>query len=154
MQTRVTLVVNNPDAMEALGEQIASALEAGDMVMLHGPLGAGKTTLTRGLGRGLGATGTIQSPTFVLAREHRTERGPRLVHIDAYRLGSAVELDDLDIDFAHQIAVVEWPRDFLNEDTATVLKLEIAPNPDTEQRAVHITWQNPKWGFLSKLRLP
>lgn len=154
MQTQSTVVVNNPDAMEALGEQIASALEAGDRVILHGPLGAGKTTLTRGLGRGLGAAGTIQSPTFVLARTHRTAKGPRLVHIDAYRLGSAVELEDLDIDFANQIAVVEWPRDFLNEDAATVLELEIVPNPDTEQRVVHLSWQNPKWDFLSKLRLP
>lgn len=79
--------VPDADAMEALGERIGAQLRAGDAVLLIGPLGAGKTTLTRGIGRALGARGTVQSPTFVLARTHRTAAGPDLQHVDAYRLG-------------------------------------------------------------------
>ena len=92
--------------MESLGSQLSHYLKAGDVVLLEGELGAGKTTFTRGLGEGLNAKGTVQSPTFVLASTHRTEAGPQLVHVDAYRLGSAVELDDLDIDFARSIVVI------------------------------------------------
>ncbi|MDO9397672.1 MAG: tRNA (adenosine(37)-N6)-threonylcarbamoyltransferase complex ATPase subunit type 1 TsaE, partial [Herbiconiux sp.] len=94
--------------MHALGVEIAGLLEAGDVVLLSGDLGAGKTTFTRGLGEGLGVRGPVTSPTFVLARTHPSlVGGPALVHVDAYRLGSALELDDLDIDFAHSVVVVE-----------------------------------------------
>lgn len=151
LPTSVTLSVATPEEMEQLGERIALVLEAGDRVMLHGPLGAGKTTLTRGIGRALGAQGTIQSPTFVLARTHRTRLGPRLVHIDAYRLGSATELDDLDIDFANQIAVVEWPRDFMDQHSQSTLTLALEPDPTTEHRVVRLSWQHPKWDFLADL---
>ncbi len=95
-----TREISSPEAMEALGEEMGRMLRPGDMVVLTGPLGAGKTTLTRGIGRGLGVRGPIQSPTFVLARTHPSLiGGAPLVHVDAYRLGSAAELDDLDIDF-------------------------------------------------------
>ncbi|RII96871.1 tRNA (adenosine(37)-N6)-threonylcarbamoyltransferase complex ATPase subunit type 1 TsaE, partial [Clavibacter michiganensis subsp. insidiosus] len=81
----------------------------GDLVVLSGPLGAGKTTFTRGLGDGLGVRGPVTSPTFVLARTHPSlVDGPPLVHVDAYRLADARELDDLDIDFARSVVVVEW----------------------------------------------
>ena len=85
---------------EALGERLADGLGAGDLVVLTGPLGAGKTVLVRGLARGLGVTGAVTSPTFVIAREHRAGRdgGVPLVHVDAYRLGGPAELDDLDLD--------------------------------------------------------
>ncbi|WP_461471318.1 tRNA (adenosine(37)-N6)-threonylcarbamoyltransferase complex ATPase subunit type 1 TsaE [Microbacterium sp. HJ5] len=97
--------------MEALGEQIGRMLRPGDLVVLTGPLGAGKTTLTRGIGAGLGVRGPVQSPTFVLARTHPSlAGGTPLVHVDAYRLGSAAELDDLDIDFDASAVVVEWGR--------------------------------------------
>lgn len=100
-----------PDAMEALGEEMGRMLRPGDLVVLTGPLGAGKTTLTRGIGRGLGVRGPIQSPTFVLARTHPSlVGGAPLVHVDAYRLGSAAELDDLDIDFDGSVVIVEWGR--------------------------------------------
>jgi tRNA threonylcarbamoyl adenosine modification protein YjeE len=104
-----TRQVGAASEMEQLGREIGAALEAGDVVVLTGPLGAGKTTLTRGIGAGLGIRGPVQSPTFVLARTHPSlVGGPPLVHVDAYRLGSAVELDDLDIDVAGSVVVVEW----------------------------------------------
>jgi tRNA threonylcarbamoyl adenosine modification protein YjeE len=104
-----TRTIENPDQMHELGLELGKALRAGDVLVLTGPLGAGKTTLTRGIGEGLGVRGPVTSPTFVLARTHPSlVDGPPLVHVDAYRLNSAVELDDLDIDFAHSVVVVEW----------------------------------------------
>ena len=99
------------DEMEALGHRIGASLVAGELVVLTGPLGAGKTTFTRGLAEGLGVRGPVQSPTFVIARTHPSlvGRAP-LVHVDAYRLGSAAELDDLDLDLDHSVVVVEWGR--------------------------------------------
>ena len=104
----IELVVPDADAMEALGARLAPLLRAGDLVQLDGELGAGKTTLTRGLGAALGAREAITSPTFVLAREHPTASGTPLVHVDAYRLATAAELEDLDLDWEHAIVVVEW----------------------------------------------
>jgi tRNA threonylcarbamoyl adenosine modification protein YjeE len=103
-------------ATEELGERLARILRAGDLVVLTGPLGAGKTTLTRGLGRGLGVRGQVASPTFVLARTHPAlaAGAAPLVHVDAYRLGSAAELDDLDIDYARSVTVVEWGSGMLD----------------------------------------
>ncbi|MFT4157277.1 MAG: tRNA (adenosine(37)-N6)-threonylcarbamoyltransferase complex ATPase subunit type 1 TsaE [Microbacterium sp.] len=97
--------------MEQLGAAVGSTLEAGDLLILTGPLGAGKTTFTRGLAEGLGVRGPVQSPTFVIARTHPSlvGRAP-LVHVDAYRLGSADELDDLDLDLARSVIVIEWGR--------------------------------------------
>ncbi len=104
----VTLSIANPESMARLGALLAAQLRAGDTVLLTGELGAGKTTLTRGLGAALGVRGTVTSPTFVLARTHPRLDGPPLVHVDAYRLTDAAELDDLDLDFAGAIVVVEW----------------------------------------------
>lgn len=99
------------DAMENLGLRIGEQLQPGDLLVLTGPLGAGKTTFTRGLAEGLGVRGPVQSPTFVIARTHPSLiGGAPLVHVDAYRLGSAAELDDLDIDFARSVVVIEWGR--------------------------------------------
>lgn len=104
----VHLTITDPDAMEKLGARIAAGLTAGDIVLLTGELGAGKTTLTRGLGAALDVRGAVTSPTFVLARTHPRRDGAPLVHVDAYRLTDARELDDLDLDFAASITVVEW----------------------------------------------
>src|SRR5690606_13620838 len=94
------LVVDTPDAMHEIGMRLGRKLIAGDLIILTGPLGAGKTTLTRGIGEGLGVRGPVQSPTFVIARTHPSlvERAP-LIHVDAYRLSHSDELDDLDLDF-------------------------------------------------------
>ena len=103
------LEVADPDAMHELGQRLGSVLRAGDLVVLTGPLGAGKTTLTRGIGEGLGVRGPVQSPTFVLARTHPSLiGGAPLVHLDAYRLNDATELDDLDLDFEGSVVVAEW----------------------------------------------
>jgi tRNA threonylcarbamoyladenosine biosynthesis protein TsaE len=104
----VTLEISDPTAMARLGALLATHLRGGDTVLLTGRLGAGKTTLTRAIGAALGVRGTVTSPTFVLARTHPRADAPSLVHVDAYRLCDAAELDDLDLDFAGSIVVVEW----------------------------------------------
>ena len=101
--------IGDPDAMHELGVRLGKRLRAGDLLILTGPLGAGKTTLTRGIGEGLGVRGPVTSPTFVLARTHPSlVDGPPLVHVDAYRLADAEELDDLDLDFERSVVVAEW----------------------------------------------
>ncbi|GGU09308.1 tRNA (adenosine(37)-N6)-threonylcarbamoyltransferase complex ATPase subunit type 1 TsaE [Nocardioides albus] len=99
------------DAMFELGRRVAALVDAGDVLVLSGGLGAGKTTFTKGLGAGLGVRGEVTSPTFVIARVHpSTVGGPELVHVDAYRLGGIEELDDLDLDtdLDDAVTVVEW----------------------------------------------
>ncbi|MFE5671153.1 tRNA (adenosine(37)-N6)-threonylcarbamoyltransferase complex ATPase subunit type 1 TsaE [Agromyces sp. NPDC056523] len=104
------------EAMEALGRELGRLLRAGDLVVLTGPLGAGKTTLTRGIGEGLRVRGPVQSPTFVLARTHPSLVGAApLVHVDAYRLSGAAELEDLDLDFANSVVVAEWGAGLLDD---------------------------------------
>jgi tRNA threonylcarbamoyladenosine biosynthesis protein TsaE len=98
-------------ATRTIGLHLAERLRPGDLVILSGELGAGKTTFTQGLAEGLGVRGPITSPTFVLARVHPSlVGGPALVHVDAYRLGSLAELDDLDLDTSidDSVTVVEW----------------------------------------------
>jgi tRNA threonylcarbamoyladenosine biosynthesis protein TsaE len=120
--------VDVPDAsaMEAFGRELAAGLRAGDLVLLTGLLGAGKTTLTRGIGDGLGVRGPVQSPTFVLARTHpNLAGGPPLVHVDAYRLDSALLLDDLDLDFDRSVVVVEWGAGLLDDVSESWLEVVI-----------------------------
>lgn len=95
-----------PAATETLGRRVATLLRGGDLLLLDGPLGAGKTTFTRGLAAELGVRGPVTSPTFVIAREHPplSEPGLRLVHVDAYRLSGWAELDDLDLDVDRDVA--------------------------------------------------
>lgn len=107
----VVAEVPDADAMRALGRALAPLLRAGDLLIASGDLGAGKTTFTQGLGEGLGVEGPIISPTFVLARVHRSlTGGPALVHADAYRLGGFAELEDLDLEesLADSVTVIEW----------------------------------------------
>lgn len=112
MSSQIVREVETADAMVELGRLLGMRLRAGDVVLLSGDLGAGKTTLMRGVGEGLGVRGPITSPTFVIARRHPSEvGGPALVHADAYRLGSAAEFDDLDLDVDDSVVCVEWGRD-------------------------------------------
>ena len=107
----MTLRLPDTDATIELGRRLGGLLRAGDLVVLTGGLGAGKTTLTRGLGEGLGVRGPVTSPTFVIARVHPSlVGGPLLVHADAYRLGGVAELDDLDLDadVEESVTIVEW----------------------------------------------
>lgn len=112
----IALEIATPEAMEALGRRLGAKLRAGDLVVLVGDLGAGKTTLTRGIGAAMGIRGPVTSPTFVLSRVHppRSGEGAPLVHIDGYRLAGSRELDDLDIDWDGSVAVVEWGEGLLD----------------------------------------
>ncbi|WP_394278727.1 tRNA (adenosine(37)-N6)-threonylcarbamoyltransferase complex ATPase subunit type 1 TsaE [Microbacterium sp.] len=112
--------------MEQLGRDLGAVLQPGDLVVLTGPLGAGKTTLTRGIGAGLGVRGPVQSPTFVIARTHPSEvGGAPLVHVDAYRLGSPAELDDIGLDLERSVTIVEWGRDMVDGLADTWWEIEI-----------------------------
>lgn len=161
------LTIETPAAMAELGARLAARLDAGDLIALNGELGAGKTTLTRGLGAALGVRGAVTSPTFVLARTHPREHGAPLVHVDAYRLSSAIELDDLDIDYAASITVVEWGAGMLDGISDSWLEIDIVrpsaragegadaeTDPDDEPalpRQVTITGHGPRWADLSDL---
>lgn len=134
-------------AMRALGRRIAARLRPGDLVILSGPLGAGKTTLTQGIGEGLGVRGPITSPTFVIARVHPTESdGPALVHADAYRLGGADELDDLDLDsgLGESVTVVEWGEGVAEDLAEDRLEVTIARRPD-DTRGIALTGIGARW---------
>ncbi len=120
------LTIATPEEMEELGVRLAGRLQAGDLVALNGELGAGKTTLTRGLGRALGVRGRVTSPTFVLARTHPRAEGAPLVHVDAYRLSSAADLDDLDLDYQGSIVVVEWAAGMVDAVADSWLEIHIA----------------------------
>jgi tRNA threonylcarbamoyladenosine biosynthesis protein TsaE len=120
--------VASAEHMRALGDRLAALLGPGDLVVLAGPLGAGKTTLVQGIGAGLHVRGPITSPTFVIARLHPSLRGgPDLVHADAYRLGSRIEVDDLDLDadLDHSVTVVEWGEGLVENLAAAHLLIEI-----------------------------
>jgi tRNA threonylcarbamoyladenosine biosynthesis protein TsaE len=152
------LRIETPDDMAALGALLATRLRGGDLVTLNGELGAGKTTLTRGLGEALGVRGAVTSPTFVLARTHPRADGPPLVHVDAYRLSSAIELDDLDIDFEASIVVVEWGEGLLDGITDEWLQLDIerpvggaVTDDGVEARSVTVTGHGDRWADLSWL---
>lgn len=134
--------------MRELGVELAGRLRRGDLVVLSGPLGAGKTTLVQGIAEGLKVRGPITSPTFVIARVHPSLcGGPALVHADAYRLGGRLEVDDLDLDASleESVTVVEWGEDLveaLNEDR---LEIDIVPGGPGDERRVTITGVGPRW---------
>jgi tRNA threonylcarbamoyladenosine biosynthesis protein TsaE len=121
-------VVSTADQMRALGVRLAGLLRAGDLVVLSGPLGAGKTTLAQGIGAGLGVRGNVTSPTFVIARLHPSlQGGPDLVHADAYRLGSRAEVDDLDLDadLRTSVTIVEWGEGLVEDLAPSLLTVGI-----------------------------
>lgn len=147
--------LEDAEETRAFGAELGAALEAGDLVILDGPLGAGKTTFTQGVATGMGVRGRVTSPTFVIAREHRpTGTGPGLVHVDAYRLlgeGSSGdplgELDalDLDTDLTAAVVIAEWGGDLVEQISEHYLHIHIdrksavAQDPESEARI--FTWE-------------
>ena len=135
--------------MRDLGRRLAALLRAGDLVILAGPLGAGKTTLVQGIGAGLGVRGPVTSPTFVIARVHPplAGRGPALVHADAYRLGSFGEVDDLDLDTdaSSAVTVVEWGTGLAEPLAEDRLEITIEPDQDGDMRTVRINGHGARW---------
>lgn len=144
------VTVETAAGMRALGRRLAGLLRAGDLVILNGSLGAGKTTLTQGIGEGLGVRGPVTSPTFVIARVHPSVTGgPDLVHADAYRLASPAEVDDLDLDEAmdSSVTVVEWGgglAEGLAED-----RLEVTITPGEEARTVCFAGHGGRWSAVA-----
>ena len=144
-------VIPTSEDMNELGIKLAGQLNAGDLVILIGQLGAGKTTLTRGVGQGLGVEGNVSSPTFVIARTHKRAGLAPLVHVDAYRLGSPAELDDLDIPFASSIVLVEWGKGLTQDISEHWLEVELVRDTtgETEDRQVKITGFGDRWAGVS-----
>ncbi|MDR0782204.1 MAG: tRNA (adenosine(37)-N6)-threonylcarbamoyltransferase complex ATPase subunit type 1 TsaE [Propionibacteriaceae bacterium] len=139
--------------MHTVGRELAGLTRGGDLVILVGELGAGKTQLAQGIGQGLGVAGPVTSPTFVIARIHRAGAGrPDLVHVDAYRLGSAGEIDDLDLEaeMATAVTVVEWGRGFVEHLSDHWLAIEIrrSDDVDDETREVVIEAVGERWANL------
>lgn len=126
------------DALQEWGADLGALLRAGDLLILGGGLGAGKTTLTQGIARGLGVRGPITSPTFVISRTHPSlVDGPPLVHVDAYRLSGSAELDDVDLDTALEdaVTVVEWGGGIAETLSPQRLELELSGETDRQVRA-------------------
>ena len=146
------ITVTSAEQMRDLGRRLAKLLRAGDLVMLNGELGAGKTTLTRGLGEGLGVRGAVTSPTFVIARVHPSlGDGPPLVHVDAYRLaGGLDEMEDLDLDvsLSDSVIVVEWGEgkvEELTEDRLNVVIHRAVGDTTDEVRQVTVAGFGERW---------
>lgn len=140
-------------AMRDRGAHIARCCRPGDLVILSGDLGAGKTTFVQGMGTGLGVTEQVTSPTFVIARVYPTSTGVDLVHVDAYRLGSTLELDDLDLDsdLASAITVVEWGEgkvEQLSEDRV-VITISRSDSDDDETRVMSVAGFGQRWDVAS-----
>ena len=147
----VELVAASADDTHALGLRVSALLRAGDLLVLSGDLGAGKTTFTQGLGEGLQVRGGVTSPTFVISRVHPSlVGGPPLVHVDAYRLAGLAELDDLDLDTSLEeaVTVVEWGTgvaEALADDRLEVEILRAHADDAGETRTLRLTAVGPRW---------
>lgn len=138
-------VLATAEETHALGRELAAEFRPGDLVVLVGPLGAGKTALTQGIGAGLGVQEPVTSPTFVIARAHRGGRVP-LVHVDAYRLGSVADVDDLDLDAstAESVTVVEWGQGLVERLADEHLEIRLDRRDDDVRTAVLVP-HGPGW---------
>jgi tRNA threonylcarbamoyladenosine biosynthesis protein TsaE len=142
-----------PEATQALGVDLGLLLSTGDVVVLTGELGSGKTTLTQGIAEGMRVRGPVTSPTFVIARVYPPlADGPALVHVDAYRLHGALELDDLDLDadVDDSVTVVEWGHGLAERLAVAYLEVELTVGPG-EVRTASLTGVGVRWGDLGAL---
>ncbi len=133
----LNIITSNAAETKALGKKLGTLLKAGDCVLLAGELGAGKTTFTQGLASALKIKGDVTSPTFVIAREHKSlADGPNLVHVDAYRLSTLAEISQLDLvtDIETAILVVEWGKGLVNDLVAEPIQITIDHNVDDENK--------------------
>lgn len=151
-QLTLPILVEAPTAesMRELGRRLAALLAPGDVLIATGDLGAGKTTLTQGIGAGLAVSGPVISPTFVLSRVHpSTTDGPALVHVDAYRLGSFDELEDLDLEasLADSVTLIEWGGGIAEGLAENRLDIDIRRglDPDDDARLVFLAARGPRW---------
>ena len=143
----VRLTLPTPEQTTAVGTRLAAVLRGGDLVILAGDLGAGKTTFTQGLGEGLGVRGPVTSPTFVISRVHPSlVGGPTLIHVDAYRLGDSAELDDLDLDtdLDQAVTVVEWGSGLAEALSADRLEVTLSRAAD-EVRTMTVSPVGARW---------
>jgi tRNA threonylcarbamoyladenosine biosynthesis protein TsaE len=152
--TGTRIVAGTAEDTRGLGVRLAALLRAGDLLVLSGDLGAGKTTFTQGLGTGLGVRGAVTSPTFVISRVHPSlVGGPALVHVDAYRLGTLAELDDLDLDTSLEeaVTVVEWGAGVAESLAEDRLEVEVrrphgeVVDGDGEARTLHLRGVGARW---------
>jgi tRNA threonylcarbamoyladenosine biosynthesis protein TsaE len=144
-----TLTLPTAADTQAFGARLGAVLRHGDLVVLTGPLGAGKTALVQGIGAGMQVQGRIASPTFVIARVHPpagTDR-PALVHVDAYRLGSLDEVDDLDLDVdaASSVTVVEWGAGLVEQLADSHLEVVLDRASDSETRTATLVAHGGDW---------
>ena len=148
-----SVVLPTAEDTEHFGRRLARQLTAGDLVVLDGPLGAGKTALTRGIAAGLGVQGRVTSPTFIIAREHRAGQRPdggapvAMIHVDAYRLGTSGphaldELDalDLDTDLTEAVVVVEWGEGLVEHLAHRHLRVRLRREPESDVRTADWAW--------------
>jgi tRNA threonylcarbamoyladenosine biosynthesis protein TsaE len=146
----VKITLDSVERTLALGSELGNRLRAGDLVILSGSLGAGKTTMTKGIATGMGVSGRVTSPTFVIARVHRPTsddgRTVPLVHVDAYRLAGAVELDDLDLDTDLDAAavVIEWGEGVAERLSDERLIIDLVRLPD-DTRTASLTAVGDSW---------
>ena len=152
----VIVTIATPEAMHDLGIRLAGLLRPGDVIIATGGLGAGKTTLTQGIGEGLRVDGPVISPTFVLSRIHPSrDGGPALVHVDAYRMADADELADIDLDatLPRSVTLVEWGEGIAEWLSEERLLIDIDRDAGDETRIVTLTGTGPRWaGALEPLR--
>ncbi|WP_283615555.1 tRNA (adenosine(37)-N6)-threonylcarbamoyltransferase complex ATPase subunit type 1 TsaE [Mycolicibacterium poriferae] len=137
----------------ALGASLGRSLRAGDVVVLSGPLGAGKTVLAKGIAQAMDVEGPVISPTFVLARVHRARRAgaPAMVHVDLYRLLDQTSVDllaeldslDLDTDLDDAVVVVEWGEGVAERLSDSHLDIRLERAADTETRTAIWNWSRP-----------
>lgn len=149
----LNLTADTPDDLRSIAGRLGALCAGGDVIVLSGDLGAGKTTFAQGLAHGLGITERVTSPTFVISRVHpHPGGGPSLVHVDAYRLGSVAELDDLDLqaDLAQSVIVVEWGGGLAEHLSPVGLDIVITRSAfaDDERRALAVTARGGRWTSL------